>query len=108
MTLKEIRAKRKELARILQQESASNRLQDLKKLAQQVGASSARMGRTTTDPNEVAHNVITESEIVSNINLALQTASMLIMSKAAIWAAITAAVSALAAWAAVLVNCMRS
>ncbi len=89
-------------------ESAEQRPAALVKLAQQVGASTMRMGRTTTDPNEVPQNVITESEIVQNINMALQTASMLVMSKAAVWAAVTAFISALAAWVAVLVNCIRN
>jgi len=108
MTLKEIRQKRKKLAEILRNNSTAQRLGDLVKLAQEVGASTIRMGRTTGDPNEIIQNVITESEIVQNINTALQTASMLVMSKAAVWAAITASISALAAWAAVLVNCVRN
>ncbi len=107
MTLKKIKQKRKELTKILQRDTGE-RTDDLIKLAQEVGASTLRMGRTTGDPDEISQNVITESEIVQNINIALQTASMLVMSKAAIWAAITASVSALAAWAVVLVNCMRS
>lgn len=107
MTLKKIKQKRNKLTEILQRDT-EKRTDDLVKLAQEVGASTIRMGRTTGDPNEVAQNVITESEIVSNINMALQTSSMILMSKAAILAAITASVSALAAWAAVLVNCIRS
>ena len=108
MTLKEIKQQKKELTKILQNDSAEQRLRDLVKLAQQVGASTLRMGRTTADVNEVPRNIITEGEIVQNINMALQTASMLVMSKAAIYAAITAVISALAAWAAVLVNFLRS
>ena len=107
MTLKEIRQKRKELTQVLQIESSGQKREALIKLAQIVGASTIRMGRTTTDPNEVARNVMSESELVGNINMALQTASMIVMSKAAVWAAITASISALAAWAAVLVNCLR-
>jgi hypothetical protein len=107
MTLKKIKQKRNELTNILQR-APEKRTDGLIKLAQEVGASTIRMGITTGNVNEIPHNVITESEIVSNINMALQTASMLVMSKAAIWAAITASVSALAAWAAVLVNYMRN
>lgn len=108
MTLKEIKQKRNELRQILRTEPSGKRAEALVKLAQEVGASTLRMGRTTGDPDEISQNVITESEIVSNINMALQTSSMILMSKAAILAAITASVSALAAWAAVLVNCIRS
>ena len=108
MTLKKIKQKKEKLKQILQKDSAQQRLNDLVKLAQEVGASTIRMGRTTDDPNEIAQNVISESEIVQNINITLQTASMLVMSRAAVWAAITASVSALAAWAAVLVNCIRN
>jgi hypothetical protein len=108
MTLTEIKKRRKELTQILQIESAGQKSEALVKLAQQVGASTIRMGRTTTDPNEVARNVITESEIVHNINVALQTASMLVMNKTAVWAGIIAVAGALAAWAAVLVNCIKN
>ena len=107
MTLKEIKQKREELTQILQRDTGE-RTDDLIKLAQEVGASTIRMGRTTGDANEIPHNIITESEVINNINIALQTASTFVMSKAAIWAAIAASVSALAAWAAVLVNCMRN
>ena len=108
MTLKEINQRKMELTNILQNDSAGQRLRDLVKLAQQVGASTLRMGQTTADVNEIPRNIISESEILQNINVALQTASMLVMSKAAICAAITAVISALAAWAAVLVTCFRS
>lgn len=107
MTLKEIKQKRKELTQVLQIESSGEKRDALIKLAQQVGASTIRMGRTTQDPNEIARNVMSESELVGNINMALQTASMIVMSKAAVWAAISASISVLAAWAAVLVNYLR-
>lgn len=107
MTLRKIKQKRSKLTEILKRDP-EKRTADLMKLAQEVGASTLRMGRTTGNPDEISQNVITESEIVQNINIALQTASMLVMNKAAIWAGIIAVAGALAAWAAVLVNCIKN
>jgi len=108
MTYDEIKQYRKQLVEIVNIDDAGKRLDPLVALAKKVGASTTRFGRTIpNDSSEIPRNIISESEIVHNIQTALQTASMLetcrtaVKSyKIAIGATIIAAVSALAAWAA--------
>ena len=117
MTNKEIEGHRQELTDILadDKESNNNRREKLEKLAQKVGASITRSGQilTKTDTQGRQHyeeeNVITEIEIVHNIQSALQTVTMINMCKItsrnfwiAVSAMIAAVISAIAAWAAVI------
>jgi hypothetical protein len=117
MNRKEIEKKRKELVEILKEQETSTRLEKLQTLAKEVGASVTRMerGRLITDSSgritseEMSRNAITETEIVYNIQVALQTETMLHMSKTAarnwIIAVIASAVgflSTVAAWLAAL------
>lgn len=117
MTNKEIETHRQKLADILadDKESTENRREKLEKLAQKVGASITRTGQilTKSDVYGKQHyneeNVITETEIVYNIQVALQTATMINMGKTgsrnfwiALIATIAAVISAVAAWAAVM------
>ena len=119
MTDNEIEEYRQELADILadDKKDGQNRRGKLEKLAQKVGASITRSGQilTKTDTQGRQHyeeaNVITETEIVHNIQVALQTASMIMMCKIssrnfwiAVSAMIAAVISAIAAWAAVVRN----
>ncbi len=114
MTRKEIEEKKKELIGILKEDNMPNRLEKLQKLAKEVGASVTRIGLPPVIPGEgipVARNVITESEIVHNIQVALQTETMVDMSKAAarnFWIAVGAMLIALfamlATWLGVAVN----
>jgi hypothetical protein len=113
------REKKKELTETLREEDASARLEKLQRLAKQVGASVMRMerGRLITDSSgritseEMSRNAITETEIVQNIQGALQTETMIDMCKTAgrnFWIAVAAATIALfamvAAWAATLIK----
>lgn len=116
MNNKEIEKYKQELADILADSAdGENRREKLEELAQKVGASITRVGQilTRSDIYGKQHynetNVITETEIVHNIQVALQTATMINMSKTAsrnFWialiATIVAAISAIAAWAAVV------
>jgi len=119
MNRTEIEKKRKELTETLKEEDASARLDKLQRLAKQVGASVMRMerGRLITDSSgritseEMSQNAITETEIVQNIQAALQTETMIDMCKTAgrnFWIAVAAATIALfamvAAWAATLIK----
>lgn len=97
---------KRKLVEILKEEHAGVRLNKLTALAKEVGASTTRMVRYTEEP--LASNKITETEIVQNIEVALQTASMIDMCKnttrnffLALIAAVAALLSALAAWVAV-------
>ncbi len=113
MTRKEIEQKKKEKVEILKLEDRRARLEKLKKLAKEVGASTTRTVATTHQSGMVTgtgfSNEITETEIVQNIEVALQTATMIDMCNTAsrnFWiavvAAIAAVVSALVACIAVL------
>ncbi len=121
MTPKEIRGYEETLAKILKEPDANERLNNLTELAKEVGASSTRMWFRTTPEGRLRgppSNMITETEIVHNIKVALQTATMINMSKSsasmckiasrnykiALVAAGAALLSALAAWIAVLIR----
>ena len=117
MNRKEIAKKKQELIETLKKDDASDRLKDLQVLAHEVGASITRMerGRLITDSSgnitseEMSRNAITETEIVQNIQAALQTETMIDMCKTAgrnFWIAVAAAIIALfamvAAWVAAM------
>jgi hypothetical protein len=117
MRHKEIEKKRKELTEILAQENAEKRWERLQKLAREVGASVTRMGKTPIHQNidgricYTTSNEITETEIVHNIQFALQTETMIEVCRTSaknFWVALVATVIALlamfAAWAAVVVK----
>ncbi len=109
MRRKEIKQQQTEKITILTEEDARIRLEKLQELAKKVGASTTRMVSTTNQSGIVVgtmlSNKITETEIVQNIEQALQTASMFDMCRTAarnFWftmlAALAAFLSALAAW----------
>ena len=116
MTRKEIAVYRQELRTILNKDEGQ-RFEELKKLAKKVGAGYVHTEiapTTTTVPDgkgtltTIHQNpiAISESELVLNINNALQTETMIDMCKTAarhFWismvVAIAAVLSALAAWA---------
>lgn len=115
MTRKEIANYRAELLNILQNDE-SNRLEDLKELAKKVGAGYVHTEIATTTTTKTAtgsetqihQNPISESELVLNINNALQTETMIDVCRTSarnFWitavAAIAAVLSALAAWSAI-------
>ncbi len=121
MTRKEIVVYRHRLHNILNKKDDDQRLEELKQLAKEVGAGyvhteiAAATTTTTTRGSEISHettthrNPISESELVVNINNALQTETMIDMCKTAarnylitIVAAIAAFLSALAAWTAIV------
>lgn len=114
MTNKEIEKHKQKLTEILANDDLSRRLEDLTILAKKIGASVARMvAGTASDglPSGPSMNMITETEIVHNIQEALQTATMINMcniSSRNFWIALiammAAAISAIAAWAAVVRN----
>jgi hypothetical protein len=92
MTRKEIETKKRELTEILKEESARSRLEKLQKLAKEVGASVTRMEKIPLRHDGTIHaqivysnpsNEITETEIVHNIQVALQTETMIDMCKTA-------------------------
>ena len=104
MTHKEIEGYRKEKTEILKTKEPEKR-QRLLDLARKVGASTTNWARIGGE------NDATESQLVDNIERALQTATMIDMCKTsaknykiAITASIIALLSALAAWAAVLIR----
>lgn len=116
MTHKEIAKFRRELCDILAKDD-STRIEKLTNLAKRVGAGYVHTEIATTTTTKTAtgsetlihQNPISESELVLNINNALQTETMIDMCKTAarnFWITIiasTAAVfSALAAWAAII------
>jgi subtilase family serine protease len=109
MTHKEIEAKRQELVQILKVESEAAKWEKLIAFAKEIGASTTRWESFKVGIMSMGENKITETEIVQNIHVALQTASMLDAChtasqnyKIAIWAAIAAAASACAALAGIL------
>jgi len=87
MTRKEIDKKKQELVETLKKEDATERLKGLHRLAQEVGASITRIEKVETQRDACGHvyykvsNEITETEIVHNIQMALQTETMLDMCK---------------------------
>jgi enoyl-[acyl-carrier-protein] reductase (NADH) len=116
MTRKEIEKKKARLVEILKEEDPGKRRKDLEELAKIVGASITRMERVQTRHNASTvyydvSNEITETEIVHNIQFALQTETMVEacrISARNFWVALVATVIALlamfAAWAAVAVK----
>ena len=111
MANKEIENHKQKLIEILANDESAQRLNDLKKLAKIIGACVTRM-RAETTPEGLSigpsSNIITETEIVHNIQVALQTATMINMCKTssrnfwiALIATIVAMISAVAAWVAV-------
>ncbi len=107
MTTKRIEKKRNELIQIVKMQSGteSERLKKLRELALEVGAS-----HLSPNGNRTAN----EAELVSGIQTALQTASMLNACKAArkawivaLLASLVSLLSAIAAWAAVFEWCVR-
>jgi hypothetical protein len=116
MKREEIGKKKKELDEILKEGDPAARLKKLEVLANEVGASVTRIENVQigeSGPKYIydRRNVITEAEIVHNIQESLQTHVMIDMSKTAsrnFWIALTSVIIALlamvAAWAAVLVN----
>lgn len=116
MTHKEIAEYRQELRNILVKDNGT-RMKELIKLAKKVGAGyvHTEIAATTTIKTEtgsqttIHQNPISESELVLNINNALQTETMIDVCKTAarnFWitmvAAIAAVLSALAAWSAIV------
>jgi hypothetical protein len=124
---KEIAVYRQRLREILNIEDEAKRLGELKRLAKEVGAgyehteiaavtttpvtTKTKTGVATTLNTSAYQKTISESELVLNINNALQTETMIVMCKTAsrnFWIALVSVIIALlamvAAWAAVLVN----
>ena len=121
MTREEIAGYRQRLRNILNKEDTDQRLGELEQLAKEVGAGYVHTEIAATITTETAkeketsilQNPISESELVLNINNALQTETMIDMCKTAsrnYWitlvAAIAAVLSALAAWS-VIVKMVR-
>jgi hypothetical protein len=116
MTRKEIKQKKARLVEILKEGDPDKRRKDLEELAKIVGASVTRIVRIKvgSEASKVYYkhdNVITETEIVHNIQFALQTETMVEacrISARNFWVALVATVIALlamfAAWAAVAVK----
>ncbi len=111
--LKKISEYRQKLRDILNNQDEKQRLKELKQLAKEVGAGyvNTKIAGISTVPNNMGlarpkyENHITESELVLNINDALQTETMINVCEIAarnFWfamlAALAAVVSALAAW----------
>jgi len=116
MKREEIEKKKRDLDDILKTEDVGVRLEKLKALAKEVGASVIRMADVQIGHNAAKvfyeqRNVITEAEIVHNIQESLQTHVMIDMSKTAshnFWIAVGAMLIALfamlATWVGVVVN----
>ena len=120
MTLKEIANKKEELKVILKEDNEGSRLEQLHRLAKEVGASVMRMETVAVSQSQNLHgritygnpsNKITETEIVHNIQVALQVETMIDMCKTAahnFWITLVAMLIALfamlATWTGVLVN----
>jgi len=120
MTREKIAEYRQKLRDILNDEDEKKRLENLKKLAKEVGAGyvHTEIAPTTTtvpDGNGILTTIhqnpisISESELVLNINNALQTETMIDMCRIAnrkFWISIVVAIiaflSALAAWVAIV------
>jgi hypothetical protein len=112
MTRKEIAGYRQKLRNILNKDDDEERLNELEQLAKEVGAGyvNTKIAGTSTVPDgngtltTIHQNPISESELVLNINNALQTETMIDLCKTAarnFWIAVVAVliafVSALAA-----------
>jgi len=120
MTRKEIEKKKKDLTDILKEGDAGVRLGKLQKLAKEVGASVTRMETVAVSQSQNLDgritygnpsNKITETEIVHNIQVALQVETMIDMCRTAarnFWITLVAVLIAvfamLATWAGVMVN----
>lgn len=118
MTRAEIATYRQKLRNILNTEKdEKKRLEALKELAKEVGAGyvHTQIASTTTkktasgSETSIYQNPISESELVLNINNALQTETMIDVCKTAsrnfwftMFAALAAILSALAAWVAII------
>jgi len=120
MTREKISEYRQKLRTVLNKDDGQ-RLEELKQLAKEVGAGYVRTeiaGKSTTPDGRgnlttIYENPISESELVLNINNALQTETMIDMCKIAsrkFWiavvAAIIAVVAAIAAVVSALVACI--
>jgi hypothetical protein len=114
MTREEIEKKRKELTNILIEEDAEKRLEKLQQLAKEVGASITRMEKVEIQRDSrgavryQTSNEITETEIVHNIQVALETWTMVDVCKTSarnckvsLSATVIAFLAMLAAWVAV-------
>jgi len=116
MTREKISEYRQKLRTILNKDGGQ-RFEELKQLAKEVGAGyvNTKIAGTSTIPDgkgtltTIHQNLISESELVLNINNALQTETMIDVCKTAarnFWVAIIATIialiSALAAWAAIV------
>jgi hypothetical protein len=118
---KEIAVYRQRLRNILKKDDVKQRLDDLEQLAKDVGAgyvhtkivaaptTTTHTGSETLHDTTIHENPISESELVLNINNALQTETMINTCKIAarnFWitllAAMAAVLSTLAAWWAIL------
>lgn len=117
MKREKIEKKKRELDEILKMEDAGARLEKLKALAKEVGASVTRIEKVLVQQDIYGvqkyreENQITESEIVHNIQFALQTETVIDMCKTAahnFWITLVAMLIAvfamLAAWTGVVVN----
>ena len=117
MTREKISEYRQSLRTILNNKDNDQRLEDLKQLAKEVGAGyvHTQIATTTTiktatgSETSIYQNPISESELVLNINNALQTETMIDVCNTAarnFWitmvAAIAAVLSALAVWMAIV------
>jgi len=115
MTREEIKRNRETLTKILAEEDAGKRLEELQRLTKEVGTSVTRMVRVQTghDASKVYYTVsneITESEIIHNIQETPKTETMINMCKVSVKhykvdlvATIIALLTMLASWALVLV-----
>jgi len=115
MTREEIKRNRETLTKILAEEDAGKRLEELQRLAKEIEASVTRMARIQTGyyASKVYYTVsneITESEIVHNIQEASKTKTMIDVCnvsernyKVDLVATIIALLTMLANWAIVLV-----
>ena len=116
MKRKEIEKRKGELDEILKEADAGVRLQKLTALAKEIGASVTKMGNVQTGHDAarvhyVSQNIITESEIVHNIQESLQTHVMIDMCNTAarnFWITLVAMLitlfAMLAAWTGVIVD----
>jgi len=114
MKRKEIETRKAQLSEILRQSDDGTRIEKVKTWAREVDASITRIvnvqvGHDASNVYYKPYNVITESEIVHNIQAALQTETMIDMSKTVarnwIIAVIASAVgflSMVAAWVAAM------
>jgi len=115
MTREEIKRNRETLTKILAEEDAGKRLEELQRLTKEVGTSVTRMVRVQTwhDASKVYYTVsneITESEIIHNIQETPKTETMINTCKVSVkyykvylLATIIALLTMLANWAIVLV-----